>query len=377
MPALARAQQPAPAEASDAYKQHMAAGAKLLEEENHAAARAEFEAAFQASPRGSALVAIALCDKALFRYPQAIAAIERALRDHAATMEEGERKAAEEALAEMKAQLGFVQVVLVPAEATLRIDGEDQPPGASQRTIPLAAGEHRLEARMKGYTPAAQTVTLAAGETAAMKLRLVPGDDRVPVEAPAPKRGAYVLGAVGVFFALPPSEFSGTGPGVAAGVRAGYRFAPIVGAELGFSYAHVGADGKGKPSFVDTPDATYPLAYSLSSFRFGAHVRLMTTGERVRFVQTLGGGVMLDAVSWTPGKGGVPRQNAKGADAFGESETGVEIDIHGGLIGLVLHQLVGSSGGLNHPMHDAYTGDTYGGPQYTIGVGLRGGYRLW
>jgi len=376
-PGAARAQPAAPAEASDAYKQHMAAGAKLVEEENHAAARAEFEAAFQAAPRGSALVAAALCDKALFRYPQAIAAIERALRDHAATLEAGERKAAEAALAEMRAQLGFVQVVLVPAGATLRIDGEDQPPGGAQRTLPLAAGEHRLEARMKGYTPAAQMVTLAGGETAAIKLRLVPGDDRVPVDVRAPRRGLYVLGAVTVFFSLPPSEFSGAGAGVAAGARVGYRFASIAGAELGFSYAHVGVDGKGKPSFADTPEATYPLAYALSSFRFGAHARLMTTGERVRFVQTLGGGVMVDSVSWKPGAGGVARQDARGVDAFGESETGVEVDIRGGLVGLVLHQIVGSSGGLNHSMHDAYTGDTYGGPQYAIGIGLRGGYRLW
>ncbi|MFT3773681.1 MAG: PEGA domain-containing protein [Minicystis sp.] len=363
--------------AEDAYRQHMAAGAKLFDEEDHEAARAEFEAAYRAQPKASALLRAALCDKALFRYPQAIATLERALHESGAALDPGERKAAEEALAEMRAQLGSVQVVLVPAAATLRIDGEDQPPGASQRTIPLAAGSHRLEARLPGYAPAAQTITLASGETAAIKLRLVPGSE---IDAPAPAaaaRGPYVIGALSVFVPLPPSDFSGTGVGVSVGARAGYRFAPVVGGELGFEYAHVSASGQGRPSFADTPGAVYKLDYALSSFRFGAHVRLMTTGERVRFVQVFGGGVMADALSWTPGAGTVARQSGKGANGFALSETGLEIDLRGGLIGIALQQLVGSTGGLTHDKHDAYAAESYGGPQYSIGLGVRGGYRFW
>ncbi|APR83757.1 PEGA domain protein [Minicystis rosea] len=373
----ARAQESASA-AESAYRDHMANGAKLVEEESHEAARVEFEAAYRARPTGSALVSLALADRALFRYAPAIEAIERALRDHAATLDPKERKAAEEALAEMRAQLGFVQVVLVPATATLRIDGEDQPAGASQRVIPLAPGSHRLEARLPGYTPAAQTITLTSGETAAIKLRLVTGDEAAADGVkPIVARGPYFIGALSTFVPLPPSDFSGTGVGVSVGARAGYRFAPIAGGELGFEYARVAASGQGRPSFAETSGMTYPLGYALSSFRFGAHVRLMTTGERVRFVQVLGGGVMLDMMRWDPGPGSIARQDAKGVDGFALSETGFEIDLRGGLIGLALQQLVGSTGGLTHAKHDAYAAETYGGPQYAIGIGLRGGYRLW
>jgi hypothetical protein len=365
----------------ESYKLHLASGAKLVEEENFAAARAEFEAAYQAEPKARPLLEVAACEKAMFRYPQAIAALERALRDHAATLDEAERKGAEGSLAELRALLGFVQVELVPRDAMLRIDGEDQPRGALQRTIPLAPGAHRLEARLDGYWPAAQTITLAAGDQAAIKLRLVTTSAPPPLSTtpePPPPRGPYVLAAVTGFVPVQPTDFSGAGAGISGGARVGYRLASIVGVEVGAEYAHVGASGQGKPSFADLPTATFPLHYDLSTFRLGVDVRLMTTGHTIRFVQTFGGGVSFDAVSWEPGAGSsVTRQNAKGVDAFGMSETGFEVDLKSVLLGLTAQNVLASSGALNHPEHTQFSGSTYGGPQFSIGLGLRAGYRLW
>lgn len=375
IPASARADDPPPA----TPEQHLANGAKLFEDENYAAARAELEAAYRSRPSAAALLEIARCERALFRHPQAIAAIERALREHGAAMPEADRRAAESALAELRATLGAVQVEILPAGATLRIDGEDQPAGPSQRLIPLGPGTHRLEARLEGHAPAAQTLTLTSGDTMAVKLRLVPASVAAAAASkPAGSgRGLYVLGAVNLVVPLPPSEFSGAGPGFSVGARVGYRLAPVVGAEVGFEYARASVGGEGEPTLADTPGATYPLAYTLSSFRAGLHVRLMTTGERVRFVQTFGGGVMADAMTWKAGAGAPPRQDASGANGFGLSETGVELDLRGVLLGLTLQTMVGSSGGLTHPRPDAYSSDTYGGPQLSLGLGLRGGYRFW
>lgn len=379
----ARAADGAPVPAPETYESHLASGLKLLEDENFAAARAEFEAAYQASPRAIPLLDVALCERAMFRYPQAIAALERALRDHAATLDEGERRAAEASLAELRAMLGFVQVELVPRDAVLRIDGEDQPRGALQRTIPLGPGAHRLEARLDGHWPAAQTITLAAGDQAAIKLRLVTTSTPPPTftePAPPAPRGPYALATVTVFVPVQPTDFSGAGAGVSGGARLGYRLSPVVGVELGFEYAHLGTSGQGKPSFADavSGSAAFPLHYALSAFRVGLDLRLMTTGRTVRFVQTFGGGVSIDAVTWEPGSGStVTRQDARGADAFGMSETGLELDLRGVLLGLTAQNVVASSGGLDHAKHDQFSGNTYGGPQFSVGLGLRGGYRLW
>jgi hypothetical protein len=364
------------------YEEHLASGKRLVEEESWSAALVELEAAYAAEPRAAPLLQIAVCEQALQRWPRAIAAIERALRDHAATMDEAERKAAEQDLAELRAQTGSVEVTVTPEEATLRVDGEDQPVIRGKRVIALGPGPHRLEARLAGWTPAARTVTVGGGETAAITLGLSPEGTPSPEEPETPGppvRGPYGLAAFTTFVPLPPTDFSGTALGFAGGLRLGYRFASIAGGELLLEYAHAGADGQGKPSFADLAGSSLPFAYGLSSFRAALGVRLMTTGPRVRFVQVFGGGLSYDAIHWTPGAGagGVTRQGAAGVDGLGISETGIEVDLSRVLLGLSLQQVLGSSGALQLARHDQFSADTFGGPQYSLGLGIRGGYRLW
>ncbi len=441
-PGDAFADPPAPS----TYDVHMASGKRLAEEESWLAARAAFEAAYTSQPRAAPLVQIAACEQALQRWPQALAALERALRDHAATLDESEKKAAEQALSELRAQIGTLDVVIAPPDATLRVDGDDQPGKGPRRSIVLGPGPHRLEARLSGWAPAARTVTVAGGGTLTIELALAPDRGHVTVHAPEPAmliavdesrvgagewsgwlppgphvvhvysalgtawsmavdvvagaaievspaqqgtagappegtaraaRGPYALLAWSAFIPLPPSDFVGSAVGFSGGSRLGYRFAPIVGGELSFEYAHAGASGEGKPSFADAPGTTVPIAYALSSFRVGLGVRLMTSGQHVRFVQVFSGGVMHDSIQWTPGAPGITRQGASGVDGFGASETGVEIDFARVLLGLTLQQVIGSRGALELAQHDAFSADTFAGPQYSIGLGVRGGYRLW
>jgi hypothetical protein len=424
----------------------MASGRKLLEDESWAAAQAEFEAAYAAAPRAAPLIQIAACQQGAQRWPQAIATLERALRDHGGTLDEAEKKAAEQALAEMRTQVGTVQVVIAPGQATLRIDGEDQPPAGPQRVIVLGPGPHRLEARLEGWAPAAQTITIAGGDEQAVKLGLAPSQGKVTVHAPTGARGiavdesavgedtwsgwlapgAHVIhvykpggaawsmsiavqaghslevspaqegtpsapfeparravrGPYGIlaftpFVPLPPTDFTGTAVGFSGGVRLGYRFASVVGGELVLEVAHASAGGQATPSFADT--AAVPMSYGLTSLRAGLALRLTTTGQRLRFVQVLGGGVMVDTITWTPGTGAgtVTRQGGKGADGFGLSETGLEVELSRFLLGLTVQQLLGSRGGLGHATHDDFSADTFAGPQYSIGLGLRAGYGLW
>jgi hypothetical protein len=194
-----------------------------------------------------------------------------------------------------------------------------------------------------------------------------------------PRRGLYVLGAFSAFVPVVPTDFTGTGVGLSGGVRVGYRPAPVVGVEALFEYAHAGASGQGKPAFEKSTSEVYAMSYALSSVRVGLNARLMTTGERFRFVQLVGGGVALDTISWAPGSTGptLARRGASGADGFLLIETGFEVDIGGVLLGLALQNYLGSRGALDETTHDQWSANTYGGPLYTLGLGLRAGYRLW
>jgi hypothetical protein len=171
--------------ASESYKLHMSNGVKLFQDKNFAAAIVEFQAAYNARPKASPLINIALCHKGLFQYPKAVAALRAALDKHSAAMDPADKKAAEDAIAEMSALLAHVTVRVSPDHAVVSIDGEDQPPGALQRPIPLGPGPHRFAARASGHTGAEASLSVASGDkNQVVTLELVPDKGFVRVLAP-------------------------------------------------------------------------------------------------------------------------------------------------------------------------------------------------
>jgi hypothetical protein len=170
------------------YKQHMTNGVKLFNDGNFAAAIVEFEAAYAERPKASPLLNIALCQKSLFHYPKAIAALERALSLHGDTMEPEDRAAAENAIKEMRTLIGYVKVELSPPQAVLLVDDEPQPPGAAGKPLPLGPGKHVLGARAEGYESAEETVTVtSADRDKVVRLSLVPNKGWVVVKTGDPE----------------------------------------------------------------------------------------------------------------------------------------------------------------------------------------------
>jgi hypothetical protein len=159
-------------------------GVKLFEDKNFDAAIVEFEAAYAERRRASPLLNIALCHKARFAYPKAIAALESALASHADTMDEKDQKAARAAIDEMRALLGTVLVEVSPIGATVVVDGEEQPPGTAGKPIPLGPGPHRFAAKADGYAPAEIAMPVASGDKdKVVRLALVPDKGYVRVDA--------------------------------------------------------------------------------------------------------------------------------------------------------------------------------------------------
>lgn len=166
----------------------MSNGVKLFNDENFGAAIAEFEAAYAERPRASPLVNLALCHKSLFHYPKAITALEKALALHHDSMEAEDRAAAETAIREMRALLGYVTVEVTPPHAMLYVDDEPLPPGAKDKPLPLGPGKHRIEARAEGYESAEETVSVtSADRDKIVKFALVPNMGWVVVKTDDPE----------------------------------------------------------------------------------------------------------------------------------------------------------------------------------------------
>jgi hypothetical protein len=188
-PALALLLAPASAHAQvDGYKQHMENGIKLFQDKNYDAAIVEFRAAYDIRPKASPLINVALAYKAEFKYPKAIDALKLALEKHEDTMGPDDKRAAESEIKDMAALLAFVQVKVIPPQATLLVDGEEQPAGTADQPVRLGAGTHKIGARAEGYAELEQTVTVASGENSqVITLTLVADKGWVSLTAADPR----------------------------------------------------------------------------------------------------------------------------------------------------------------------------------------------
>jgi hypothetical protein len=124
----------------------------------------EFEASYQKNPTAVALQNIAVCQKGLFRYADAIATLERMLRDFAAQLSPEDKRAAEDAIREMTALLGTIVIRVTPADAKVSINDAILSPEAWKSPVRLAAGEYRVAAEAPGYARQEKMVTVVSGQ---------------------------------------------------------------------------------------------------------------------------------------------------------------------------------------------------------------------
>lgn len=153
--------EPAPDRALRAEaSRHFKAGIAQLNEGNPNAALAEFEAAYALVPAPGLHYNIGLAQKALFRYPEAIAAFERFLADPKISGER--RRDAEALIADMRAQIVEVMLLELPEGARVVLDG--RPIGeAPLGPVPMVTGRHIVEVTADGYTPVRRELSIAAG----------------------------------------------------------------------------------------------------------------------------------------------------------------------------------------------------------------------
>jgi hypothetical protein len=148
----------------------MQAGVRLYKSQDFRGALAEFEAAYQLSPRASPLINISLCQRALFRYPRAISALELALSKHRDSMDSADEAAARRAIDEMRALVGSLLVRGLPEGAVLRIEDEEY--AASAEPITLSPGSYTVAASAPGHTTRSEEVVIVGGARVELELQL-------------------------------------------------------------------------------------------------------------------------------------------------------------------------------------------------------------
>ena len=170
-------------------RRHFQQGVALYEEGNHAGALAEFQAAYNTAPAPTILYNIGLTYRALYRYPDAIEALQRYLVEGTSDgqLTPQRRAQLQQFIEEMKSLLAPITLVVTPSTARVNIDSRETAL-PDRGVVQLAAGSHAIRVAADGHEPQHREITVVAGEAMALEfhLRLIPRTGKVRVTASVP-----------------------------------------------------------------------------------------------------------------------------------------------------------------------------------------------
>ena len=175
-------------------KQLFDAGLKLMHLDDFAGASANFERSVALYPTQNSLFNLANCYKALQRYGEAIAAIERLRREFSGKLKPEIKDAVERQQQEINSLVARLTLQTVPADATIRIDGKDMGTGPTLGLLLLGPGEHEIEAARSGYRSQRRSVKLVSGAGRTEKFVLEGASGNLVVRANVAGAAVFVDG---------------------------------------------------------------------------------------------------------------------------------------------------------------------------------------
>jgi len=174
-------------------------GIELVQNENWDAALAEFLASRELFPTRVALKNAALCLRQLKRHVEALAMYNELLEKFGSAIPAEERKTIDEAIANLKKNVGEIQVDSDQPGSTVVIDGQQQKGVTPMGAVGVNAGTHTVRVVKEGYEAYEEQVLVAGGQrkTVSAKLTALKASGRLVVREAAGKTLEVVVdGAV-------------------------------------------------------------------------------------------------------------------------------------------------------------------------------------
>ena len=168
VPAIGRAQSPDAVEEASRRFQN---GVADFDAGDFRAASAEFERAYELTKRWEVLFNIGVSEKKLFRYREAIDALDRYLREGGSAVPADRRADVIAAEAEIRGLVAEVTVIVEGEPAKIEVDGLVQGATPLAGSLLLTSGHHEIAAR-RGDAIAKQEIDVQSGNQ--VEVRLVP-----------------------------------------------------------------------------------------------------------------------------------------------------------------------------------------------------------
>jgi hypothetical protein len=289
---------------------------------------------------------------------------------------------------------GFVDVSSNDPTAAIAIDGLPKSRRAYRGPVEPDT-DHLLQVYREGVEPFEQMFRVGLCKTISIRAELegVEGafqGDEADAHGPLPdapqrrvQKGFYgllsldVLGLSRQPLSLDVSKAKGGGALAALGLRAGVRLSNPVALDLMLDAGALEVVGAPDPNNADVS-----RDYSLRSIHLGPNLKLMTTGEKLRFVTTIGAGIVHHrlAVDATSAGAGAPAAEVRGVDPYFLLELSLGFNYRHFLGEIGLLALIDGSTALQQGFQDsqnaALTRDL-GTTLPMVGLGLRGGFSQW
>ncbi|HYP90804.1 MAG TPA: hypothetical protein VEQ59_21705, partial [Polyangiaceae bacterium] len=288
---------------------------------------------------------------------------------------------------ELRCASGFVEVTSNDPTAYIAIDGIPKARRAYRGPVEPDT-DHLLQVYREGIETFEQTFQVGVCKTLGIKAELEGAGTTAPSDtndAEAPLPGAPPKRSQRGFFGLlsldllaltkqplapnvsTPSSSGGFG---ALGLRAGYRISTPVAFALRLDVGALSVEGARETATSKARD------YALTAIHFGPDLKLMTTGDKLRFVATVGAGVVHHRLSVSKG---IPDE-VRGIDPYFSLELSLGFNYRQflGEIGLIAS--IDGSTGLQKGFSDSANKDLtkdLGTTLPMLGIGLRGGFSQW
>ncbi|MCP4601742.1 MAG: PEGA domain-containing protein [Proteobacteria bacterium] len=144
----------------------------MIEKEEYLGALDAFEASYRLRPRSTVLFNIAMCQKALYRYADAVTSFLRFLDEDQISPDM--REMAQSSLDELMQLVGKLDITEAPEGARVNIDGNLIGTLPLEEPIVLDPGRHTVEVTREEFEPLKIDVTLTSGARIVVRAKLNP-----------------------------------------------------------------------------------------------------------------------------------------------------------------------------------------------------------
>lgn len=161
-------------------KRHFVNGTEMMELEDFAGAAVEFEASMKLYKNKNAVFNLAMCYKALHKYPQALEMFRILLGEFSGDLSAEVKAEVRSNIKSMSKMISQIEITTNLPGATILLDGEKIGTSPLAKPIKVGAGEHRVRASLKGHHDQETTVSVVSGKNQIVEFTLKPVEKAAP-----------------------------------------------------------------------------------------------------------------------------------------------------------------------------------------------------